>query len=117
MFIAQCVKSLFSKHGVFRSSQLDLRLERTEDSSPDPFHRPRPAPSDRTKAPRTGADIAELLKKEKLHKENFIDHVSWLDQITFSRLAKIKEDVSESSLNLVKAASSLRPKRKTGRCT
>ena len=71
-----------------------MRLDRPESGTPDPVYRAQTGLADRSKGSRTGAGIAELLKKEKLHKENFIDHVSWLDQITFSRLAKIKEDVS-----------------------
>lgn len=38
-------------------------------------------------------DLNNLLKKEKLFEQNFIDHVNWLDKITFSRLEVMKHEV------------------------
>uniref|UniRef100_A0A183BU91 Phosphatidylinositol 3-kinase catalytic subunit type 3 n=1 Tax=Globodera pallida TaxID=36090 RepID=A0A183BU91_GLOPA len=36
--------------------------------------------------------FGELLKKEKLYKQKFIDRVDWLDGITFARLEEIKQE-------------------------
>lgn len=41
----------------------------------------------------TNEDLNNLLKKEKLFEQNFIDHVNWLDKITFSRLEVMKHEV------------------------
>jgi hypothetical protein len=40
-----------------------------------------------------GIQLADLLKKEKLYNQKFIDRVDWLDQITFAKLEEIKQDV------------------------
>jgi hypothetical protein len=40
-----------------------------------------------------GIKLADLVKKEKLYNQKFIDRVGWLDQITFARLEEIKQEV------------------------
>lgn len=40
-----------------------------------------------------GIQLSELLKKEKLYNQKFIDRVDWLDQITFAKLEEIKQEV------------------------
>ncbi|KAI1724754.1 phosphoinositide 3-kinase family, accessory domain (PIK domain) domain-containing protein [Ditylenchus destructor] len=99
VFIAQCWKTLFSKHGVCRSGQFDLRMETSPDASPlietsGLCHQQRKTSS----KPR--GEVAELLKKEKLYKQNFIDRVNWLDKITFSRLEEIKHEVKTEDRSL-----------------
>ena len=42
--------------------------------------------------PRT-SDITTYLKKEKLYNDNYIERVSWLDPLTFSKLVDMKEAV------------------------
>lgn len=94
--MAQCVKTLFSKHGIFRSGQLDLRLERPESGRPEVFGQASLLElSQHTKIAKTSSrnDIYQLLKKEKMYNANLVDKVPWLDQITFSRLVEIKERV------------------------
>jgi len=50
-----------------------------------------------------GSHLKDLVKKEKLYKERFIDRVGWLDRITFSRLEEIKQQVelSQATLSLL----------------
>lgn len=104
IFKAQCSKYLFSKHGIMRSGQFDLRLQRGESlKASNTFYfllassgdKPGPVysdPTEQNKMPRS-ASIHNLLKKEKLFKEKYIDVVPWLDQITFIKLETLKQAV------------------------
>jgi len=40
-----------------------------------------------------GIPLNDLLKKEKLYNQKFIDRVDWLDKITFAKLEEIKQEV------------------------
>jgi hypothetical protein len=88
---------LFSKHGIFRSGQLDLRLEEAGQGCSQPDKPPASLwtkPTERSSPSKMrGSHLKDLLKKEKLYKERFIDRVGWLDRITFSRLEEIKQQV------------------------
>uniref|UniRef100_A0A914I1L1 Chromatin modification-related protein MEAF6 n=1 Tax=Globodera rostochiensis TaxID=31243 RepID=A0A914I1L1_GLORO len=44
--------------------------------------------------------FGELLKKEKLYKQKFIDRVDWLDGITFARLEEIKQEAKTEDRSL-----------------
>lgn len=46
-----------------------------------------------TKSTHKGVQLADLLKKEKLYNQKFIDRVDWLDRITFAKLEEIKQEV------------------------
>ena len=88
------MKTLFSKHGIFRNGQLDLRLEKPESGKPEAFGTSAWELSQHSKFAKTNRfEIYQLLKKEKLYNANLVDKVPWLDQITFSRLEEIKEKV------------------------
>src|SRR5690348_525500 len=120
VLIAQCAKQLFSKHSIFRSGLIDLRLEYVSGSavkkqainSPVNSNDTKIAdqsddePSDstpllkssnfqqRTKSTQKGVQLSDLLKKEKLYNQKFIDRVDWLDRITFAKLEEIKQEVT-----------------------
>ncbi|CAD5207974.1 unnamed protein product [Bursaphelenchus xylophilus] len=88
-FVAQASKYLFSKRGVLRDGQFDVRLQKAQ-----PKELPEPKfdePSDSNKLPKSSG-IREYLKKEKMYKQNYIHPVDWLDQVTFIKLERMKED-------------------------
>ncbi|VDN08355.1 unnamed protein product [Thelazia callipaeda] len=87
-FVAHSSISLFSKRGVFRSGTIPLKMEMA--TKPDDYLRPLP-PSVFTK--QTGADRLQKLTKE--YGERFIEHVDWLDRLTFPRIEQIKKEASE----------------------
>ena len=126
VLIAQCAKQLFSKHSIFRTGLMDLRLEYVYGNNKKeannnnqieinfPHNQPQPKtdqsddedepdesipllikPSNPQLKPTNskGIQLSELLKKEKLYNQKFIDRVDWLDQITFAKLEEIKQEV------------------------
>ncbi|KAI6220427.1 Phosphatidylinositol 3-kinase catalytic subunit type 3 [Aphelenchoides besseyi] len=94
VFVAQCSKRLFSKHGILRSGGFDLRLYRTEQPYPQ-FSEPQ-----RKLQLPTIPDFSTILKKEKLYKEHYIDPVDWLDGQTFSKLEELKLDIRTEDRSL-----------------
>uniref|UniRef100_A0A915N842 Chromatin modification-related protein MEAF6 n=1 Tax=Meloidogyne javanica TaxID=6303 RepID=A0A915N842_MELJA len=132
VLIAQCAKKLFSKHSIFRSGILDLKLEQVigksdktklinENSNLDLMNIPTPAKQAessedaRDSTPllknndknlnnirqlKCGIPLNDLLKKEKLYNQKFIDRVDWLDKITFAKLEEIKQEAKSDDRSL-----------------
>uniref|UniRef100_A0A915PPY9 Phosphatidylinositol 3-kinase catalytic subunit type 3 n=1 Tax=Setaria digitata TaxID=48799 RepID=A0A915PPY9_9BILA len=113
-FIAHSSVSLFSKRGVFRSGTIALKMEVA--TKPDDFLRP-PLPSKHPSTlyglsfndidnfieqilcvlreffaftKHTGVDRLQKLTKE--YGEKLIEHVDWLDRLTFPRIEQIKKE-------------------------
>ncbi|VDM09944.1 unnamed protein product [Wuchereria bancrofti] len=84
-FIAHSSVSLFSKRGVLRTGTIALKMEVA--TKPDDYLRP-PLPSKFTK--QTGVD--RLQKRTKEYGERLIEHVDWLDRLTFPRIEQIKKE-------------------------
>ncbi|VDK70545.1 unnamed protein product [Litomosoides sigmodontis] len=85
-FIAHSSVSLFSKRGVFRSGTIALKMEVA--TKPDDYLNP-PLPS-KVFAKQTGVD--RLQKRTKEYGERLIEHVDWLDRLTFPRIEQIKKE-------------------------
>ena len=121
IFVAQCVEKMFSKHGALHSSQREIRLIATPSGNPEHLYRPSEAPrttlisaeprspnspnipklttfTPETTPARTSRSskaiptIEELTKQEKKYKDNLLD-TSFLDQLTFMKLATLREEV------------------------
>lgn len=121
MFVAQAIEPMFSKHGALHSGQRELRLDATPTGKPEPFREsstppvttlitaelrspssPSPSqmaalanlpPAKPSRTSKSIPTIEQLRKQEKKYKDNLLD-TSFLDQLTFSRLATLKNDVS-----------------------
>uniref|UniRef100_A0A915CVA0 phosphatidylinositol 3-kinase n=1 Tax=Ditylenchus dipsaci TaxID=166011 RepID=A0A915CVA0_9BILA len=108
VFVAECWKSLFSKHGICRSGQLDLKMDTSGQATRQATRDQKCVTSEpdgqsirQTKAVnKPVGDLADLLKREKLYKQNFIDRVNWLDKITFSKLEEIKHEAKTEDRSL-----------------
>ncbi|TKR96795.1 hypothetical protein L596_010764 [Steinernema carpocapsae] len=89
VYLAQAVKTLFSKHGVYREDYLHIRMHRTDSEKPDPFWKPADQLSRDAKF--TTDPVRALEKKRKLYCSKMIDHVQWLDQITMTKIEQVKQ--------------------------
>ncbi|VDN23772.1 unnamed protein product [Gongylonema pulchrum] len=84
-FVAHSSISLFSKRGMLRSGSISLKMEMA--SSGDDHLVP-PPPAQFTK--QTGIDRLHKLMKE--YGENLIEHVDWLDRITYPRIKQLEKE-------------------------
>jgi len=127
VFVAQAIEPMFSKHGALHSGQRELRLDATPTGKPEPFREssnppvttlisaelrspssPSPsqlsalvnlAPSKPSRTSKSTPTIEQLRKQEKKYKDNLLD-ASFLDQLTFIKLATLKNDFRKEDRHL-----------------
>uniref|UniRef100_A0A914XUV8 Phosphatidylinositol 3-kinase catalytic subunit type 3 n=1 Tax=Panagrolaimus superbus TaxID=310955 RepID=A0A914XUV8_9BILA len=127
IFVAQCIEQMFSKHGALHNGQRELRLIPTPSTHPEPFHisndqprttlisaeprspsspnfhrlqSPEIVPPVRTsRSSKATPTIEELTKQEKKYRDNLID-TSFLDQVTFSKLATLRDEYRKEDNHL-----------------
>ncbi|KAK0423940.1 hypothetical protein QR680_008420 [Steinernema hermaphroditum] len=89
VYVAQAVKTLFSKRGIFRKDFIHIRMHRTDSGNADPFWKPTEELSRDAKFTSDPANALE--KKRKLYCSKMIDHVQWLDSITLAKIEQVKQ--------------------------